>query len=197
MVGGTLPVEMTAFNSSVNKNNVTLKWTTATETNNKGFDIERKAANGNWVKAGNLQGSNTKTTPTNYTFEDKKLNAGKYNYRLKQVDVNGNYRYFNLNTVVEVGVPKSYSLSQNYPNPFNPVTKIDFELPFDSKVKMVLYDILGREVKVLVPNELKQAGFYSLEINALNLASGTYFYRMVANSQNKDFVFTKKMVVVK
>jgi len=197
MVGGTLPVEMTAFNSSVNKNNVTLKWTTATETNNKGFDIERKAANGNWVKAGNLQGSNTKTTPTNYTFEDKKLNAGKYNYRLKQVDVNGNYRYFNLNTVVEVGVPKSYSLSQNYPNPFNPVTKIDFELPFDSKVKMVLYDILGREVKVLVPNELKQAGFYTLEINALNLASGTYFYRMVANSQNKDFVFTKKMVVVK
>jgi hypothetical protein len=62
---------------------------------------------------------------------------------------------------------------------------------------MVLYDILGREVKVLVPNELKQAGFYTMEVNALNLASGTYFYRMVANSQNKDFVFTKKMVVVK
>jgi hypothetical protein len=197
MVGGTLPVEMTAFNSSVIKNNVTLKWTTATETNNKAFEIERKSANGNWTKVGNIQGSNTKTTPTNYTFEDKKLNAGKYNYRLKQIDVNGNYRFFNLNSIVEVGVPKSFSLSQNYPNPFNPVTKIDFELPFDSKVKMVLYDILGREVKVLVPNELKQAGFYTMEVNALNLASGTYFYRMVANSQNKDFVFTKKMVVVK
>lgn len=197
LVGGSLPVQMSAFNSTVEKNNVTLNWITSSEINNRGFDIERKIANGNWMKVGNIQGNNTKNTPTNYKFEDKKLNTGKYNYRLKQIDLNGNYKYFILSTTVEIGVPKSFNLSQNYPNPFNPVTKIDFELPRDSKVRIVLFDILGREVKTLVAGELKQAGFYTIELNAINLASGTYFYRMIANSQNKDNIFTKKMVIVK
>jgi len=193
-----LPVKMKSFSSSISGRNVKLTWVTESELNSKGFEIQRsKYHKNNYEKIAFINSKGKPNSMTEYNYNDNKLNSGKYEYRLKQSDFNGNYTYFNLSSCIEVGLPDKFSLSQNYPNPFNPVTKIDFELPFDSKVKIVLYDILGREVKVLVPNELKQAGFYTLEINALNLASGTYFYRMVANSRNKDFVFTKKMVVVK
>lgn len=90
-------------------------------------------------------------------------------------------------------LPLTYRLSQNYPNPFNPTTKINYELPKNSQVNLVIYDILGREVKRLVNNEFKQAGRYVVEFNALNYASGVYFYRIEAG----DFVQAKKMVLIK
>lgn len=90
-------------------------------------------------------------------------------------------------------IPTTYSLSQNYPNPFNPVTKINYELPKDGKVKIVIYDILGRQIKTLVNNEIKQAGRYTVEFNGTQFASGVYFYRIQAG----DFVQVKKMVLIK
>ena len=89
-------------------------------------------------------------------------------------------------------LPLSYSLSQNYPNPFNPVTKINYELPGDGKVKLMIYDILGREIRTLV-NEVKQAGKYTVEFNGSNFASGVYFYRIEAGK----FTDVKRMVLVK
>jgi hypothetical protein len=89
-------------------------------------------------------------------------------------------------------IPKSYDLSQNYPNPFNPVTKINYALPKQGFVTLKIYDITGREVKVLV-NEFKQAGYYTIDFNSTNLASGVYFYRI----QSNDFIHTKRMVLVK
>ncbi|MBK6772217.1 MAG: T9SS type A sorting domain-containing protein [Ignavibacteria bacterium] len=83
-------------------------------------------------------------------------------------------------------------MSQNYPNPFNPSTKINYDLPVDGNVSIVLYDLTGRQVASIV-NEVKTAGYYTVSFNASNLASGMYFYRISAS----NFVSTKKMVLVK
>jgi len=192
-----LPVMMAEFNSTVKMDNVTLKWITSSEHNNEGFRIERKqASTENWINLGNVKGAGNSGSPIQYTFEDTKLQSGKYNYRIKQVDNNGNFKYFSLNNVVEVGIPANYNLSQNYPNPFNPTTKINYELPKDSKVNITIFDILGREVISLV-NQEQKAGYYTVTTDAKNLASGTYFYRLIAKSSDKDYVMSKKMCIVK
>ena len=130
-----LPVELSSFTSSVVKNSVGLNWSTVTELNNSGFDIERKLASTNtWAKIGFVAGAGTTTTAKHYDFLDKNLATDKYNYRLKQIDNNGNYNYHNLSGEVIVGVPTKFELSQNYPNPFNPSTKINYDLPFDSVI---------------------------------------------------------------
>lgn len=195
-----LPVNMKSFTSNINGRNVKLKWLTEKEQNNKGFEIQRVNANNpntEFSKIGFVNSYGNNQNQNVYSFDDIKLNAGKYNYRLKQIDNNGNYTYYNLSTTIEIALPKEFKLSQNYPNPFNPITKIDYELPFDSKIRIVVYDILGREVKNLISGESKQAGYYTVELNATNLSSGTYFYRMIVNTQGKDFIFTKKMIVIK
>ena len=189
---GPLPVELAGFSSSVNRNKITLNWSTKTETNNSGFDIERKSVtSSDWTKAANIAGNGTTTETKSYTFSET-INTGKYNYRLKQIDFNGNFEYFNLANEVNIGAPEKFSLSQNYPNPFNPTTKIDFDLPKDGKVSIVIFDITGREIANLV-NEVKTAGYYTLQFNASNLASGMYFYKITAGS----FTAVKKMVLIK
>ncbi|MFA7359511.1 MAG: T9SS type A sorting domain-containing protein [Candidatus Kapaibacterium sp.] len=192
-----LPVQLTSFTSSLNGRDVRLTWKTESEINNAGFDVERSVSGSTqWVKAGYVAGKGNSSAPISYTFEDKKLNSGKYNYRLKQIDNNGNFEYHALSNVVEVGLPTKYELSQNYPNPFNPTTKIDFSLPLDAKVSIKLYDITGREVKTLV-NESRTAGYYTVQFNASDLSSGTYFYRIMTKSSSADYIMTKKMVLVK
>lgn len=190
-----LPVELISFTSLVNANSVELNWSTEFEQNNSGFDIERQIINGSdsWIKIANVQGNGNSNEPKNYTYTDNGLQTGKYSYRLKQMDYNGNFEYFNLDSEVEVGVPKDFALSQNYPNPFNPVTKINYDIPKDGKVNLIIYDVTGREVAALVNNELQPAGYYTITFNAINLSSGVYFCRLVAG----DFVSTKKLVLLK
>ncbi|MBK9334742.1 MAG: T9SS type A sorting domain-containing protein [Ignavibacteria bacterium] len=192
-----LPVELASFTSSISRNNVTLNWATSSETNNSGFDIERSlVGTTEWTKAGSVTGNGTTTEAKNYSFTER-VNTGKYSYRLKQIDFNGNFEYFNLSSEITVGVPDAYKLSQNYPNPFNPSTKIDYDLPYDGKVSILLYDISGREVANLV-NEVKTAGYYTATFNGANLASGMYFYRINATGTgNNNFISTKKMVLIK
>ena len=191
-----LPVEMASFTSSIKGRDVSLNWTTSSETNNSGFEVERKAENGTWMKIGNVAGNGTTTNISNYSYTDKNLATGKYEFRLKQVDFNGNYNYFNLSNEVIIGAPDKFELSQNYPNPFNPTTKINYAVPVDGRVSMKLYDISGREIVSLV-NDVKTAGYYTVTLNASNLASGTYFYRMSAEGNGQKFIETKKMVVIK
>ncbi|GEM_PF-1497351 len=194
----SLPVELISFSSLVERNNVTLNWTTATEINNSSFEIERKASNQTeWIKTGSVNGYGNTTEPKNYSYIETNLNTGKYKYRLKQIDYNGNFEYYDLTNEVIIGVPEKFDLSQNYPNPFNPVTKINYDLPFDSKVQMKIYDITGREVFTLV-NEQQVAGYYTTQFNASTLASGVYFYRIVSiGTGGQEFVMTKKMMLVK
>jgi len=188
---GLLPVELSSFVSTISNNNVTLNWSTASETNNSGFDIERNS-NGQWSKIGNVTGNGTTPISNNYSFTDRNLTSGIYNYRLKQIDFNGNFEYFNLNSEVNIGVPAKFELSQNYPNPFNPSTQINYNLPVDGKVSLRLFDMSGKEISTIV-NEVKTAGYYSVSFNAGNLPSGVYFYSIEAN----DFSAVKKMMLVK
>ena len=98
-------------------------------------------------------------------------------------------------------LPTEFALHQNYPNPFNPVTKISFDLPQDSKVNLVVYDLLGREVTRLVNNESKVADNYTYDFNAASLSSGVYFYKLVVSSSNPinagNYSETKRMVLLK
>lgn len=187
-----LPVELSSFVSTINGRNVDLNWTTASETNNSGFDIERSSANGSWTKIANVSGNGTSTISHSYSYTDRNLASGNYSYRLKQIDFNGNFEYFSLNSEVNIGVPSNFSLSQNYPNPFNPSTKINFDLPVDGNVSLKIFDMSGKEVMSLV-NEARTAGYYSVSFNAANLSSGIYFYTLSAG----NFVSTKKMTLIK
>ncbi|HMS35143.1 MAG TPA: T9SS type A sorting domain-containing protein [Ignavibacteria bacterium] len=187
-----LPVELASFVSTINGRNVELNWATSSENNNSGFDIERSTVNGSWTKVGNVAGNGTTSTGHSYSFTDRNLASGNYSYRLKQIDFNGNFEYFNLNNEVNVGIPTKFDLSQNYPNPFNPSTKISFDLPVDGKVSLKIFDMSGKELMTLV-NEVKTAGYYSVSFNASSLSSGVYFYSLSAD----NFTATKKMMLIK
>ena len=189
-----LSIELTSFTGNVgNKTDVTLNWITATETNNKGFDIERSVnTSDTWVKVGYIEGKGTTTTLTSYRFNDLKLNTGKYNYRLKQIDYNGNFKYYDLNEIIEIGIPNKYDISQNYPNPFNPATNIRYDLPKNGFVKLIVFDALGREIESLV-NKNQSAGTYEITFVASQFPSGVYFYKLTTN----EFSDTKKMVLLK
>lgn len=188
-----LPVELSSFTASISTNNVTLNWITETEINNSGYEIERKLLMDTvWKKINFIQGAGNSHTMKAYKYEDRNLTTGKYKYRLKQIDHNGNYTYYNLQSEVNIGMPSKYSLSQNYPNPFNPVTKINYQLPVSSFVSLNVYDMTGREVTRLL-NENKEAGYYTIIFDAKNLSSGTYFYKIVSG----DFSEVMKMILVK
>ncbi|HMQ79873.1 MAG TPA: T9SS type A sorting domain-containing protein [Ignavibacteria bacterium] len=195
---GALPVSLSSFTSSVEKNNVKLNWVTEWELNNLGFDLERKESKegSSWGKIAFITGGGTTQGQKFYSYEEKKLKAGSYNYRLKQIDYNGNYEYYDLGETVVIKAPNDYVLSQNYPNPSNPKCKIDYEIPFEGKVSLKVYDILGKEVFTLI-DEFKSADFYSIEFDGSNLASGMYFYRIMAEGGGKHFTKTMKMVLVK
>ncbi len=191
-----LPVELSSFTSSVSGRNAELSWSTSSELNNSGFEIERFEINSqnlsDWIKIGFVKGNGTVTSAKDYSFTDTGLNTGKYSYRLKQLDFNGNFEYYSLSAEVVIGSPDKFSLSQNYPNPFNPTTKINYELPSDGSVNIKLFDMTGKEVAVIL-NEVKTAGYYTVNFNAGNLPSGAYIYRL---SHNK-FTDSKKMLLMK
>ncbi|OGU27688.1 MAG: hypothetical protein A2057_02445 [Ignavibacteria bacterium GWA2_35_9] len=186
-----VPVELTSFTATYQNNGVLLKWTTATELNNLGFEVERKQINESWNKISFLQGNGTTTVPNYYSYFDCDLTSGKYQYRLKQVDLDGSYEYSN---VIEVYVHPSISfeLTQNYPNPFNPVTIIKYSLPQTGYVTLKVYNTIGEEVATLVSN-VKEAGSYELEFDASGLNSGVYYYRLTGDNRME----VKKMLLLK
>ena len=191
-----LPVELNSFNAKVSGSNVELLWKTATEVNDHGFEVERKAndnESASWEKVGFVAGNGNSNSPKDYTFTDKNITGGsKFTYRLKQIDNNGSFIY-SSNVDVEV-VPDKFELFQNYPNPFNPSTTIKFSLPEDSRVAINIYNILGEKITELINNDYK-AGFYKIQFNSANLslASGIYFYTI----ESKNFKAVKKMVLMK
>jgi len=189
-----MPVELVSFTSSVTENTAILKWVTATEINNAGFNVERTISGSKdlWREAGYVKGKGNSTSAISYEFKDNNLAPGKYKYRLRQTDFNGNFQYYNLSGEVQIGVPAKYDLSQNYPNPFNPMTKISYALPQDGFVTLKIYDVVGREVKTLV-NEFKKASSYSIDFNASELTSGVYYYKL----SSENFSSVKKMLLIK
>ena len=185
------PVELSSFTASTDNGTVNLNWSTATETNNKGFEIERKSANGEFQKVGYVAGFGTTTEPKSYNFADNKVEGGEYTYRLRQLDLNGSSSYSNL-VEVEVTTPKVFSLEQNYPNPFNPTTLIQYSIPADQRVKLNVYNLLGQKVMTLVDG-IQKSGQHEVNFNASGLASGIYFYKLEAGTQSS----IKKMILMK
>jgi len=202
-----VPVELTSFNASANGNIVILKWTSSTELNNKGFEVERKYINDDyssffWERISFVDGIGTSTHAKEYSYVDVIPKFGKYLYRLKQVDFNGNETY-SQEISVEAGMkPENFVLEQNYPNPFNPITFIKFSLPQASNINLSVYNSLGELVNVLAYGEY-EAGVYERVLSAKGgsasgrdasgLSSGIYFYILRAD----DVVLKQKMVLMK
>ena len=191
-----LPVELTTFTATCNRLNAELKWSTATEIENYGFDIERRAEFGKdtlWTKVGFVSGNGSSNTPHDYSYTDAKLLSGRYAYRLKQVDLNGTYKYYKT-TEVEIGLAaKVLSLSNNYPNPFNPSTNIEFTLPSDGRVVLKVYNILGQEVAELFNGEAQAGRILQARFDATRLSSGMYFYQLQFGGKS----LIKRMMLLK
>jgi hypothetical protein len=186
-----VPVELVSFTASAYGNEINLSWITATETNNYGFEIERSFEGSQFEKIGFVFGKGTSTELNYYSFTDNSVTPGNYSYRLKQIDFNGNYEYFDP-VEVEVFPADNYTLMQNYPNPFNPSTRITFSIPTSGFVSLKIYDVLGNEAAIIVDQDLT-AGSYDFEFNASGLTSGVYYYTLKTGS----FLQTKKMILLK
>jgi len=192
-----LPVELASFTAERSGAGVRLQWSTVTETNNYGFEVERKTLDNeqltmnNWWKVGFVEGNGTTNAPRTYSFSDNYLLSGRYSYRLKQIDRDGQSAY---SKTVEVTIvpPKEFSLHQNYPNPFNPSTEICYQLPITGHVSLRVFDAVGREVAVLV-NEMKEAGIYSVRYDASHISNGVYFARLQSGGKQ----IMKKMLLMK
>lgn len=198
-----LPVTLASFNAAASGRDAIVTWVTSSEMNNRGFYLERRAKTGvnvfsQWQSVSFVNGHGNSSTNITYSYSDKKLAAGDYQYRLKQVDFNGNIQYHDMTGQQDlvIGKPMSSDMFQNYPNPSNPKSKIDYQIPFDGKVSIKVYDLTGREIITLV-DKTQQAGYYTAEFDGSNLASGTYFYRIISEGDNQKFSKTLKMVLVK
>lgn len=194
-VRSIVPVELVSFNANVSDKNVQLTWVTATEVNNRGFEVQRMVGE-EFTTVAFVDGYGSTTETKNYSYTDQNLAAGSYSYRLKQVDFDGSFEY---SSVVEADVvtPSEFSLAQNYPNPFNPSTMINFALKVDSKVTLKVFNLLGQEVVTLL-NQNFAAGPQSFDFNAAGLNSGVYFYQIDARGiDGTNFTATKKMILTK
>ena len=190
--GSPLPVELVSFTGKVKDQKVYLNWSTATEVNNYGFEIQRSIQIDKWDVLGFVEGHGNSNSQKEYNFIDSEINpVGIYSYRLKQIDNDGSYE-FSKTIEVNFNVPNSFELSQNYPNPFNPSTTISFNLPESGKVILKIYNIIGKEIITLVEG-YREAGIYNINFNAEELASGMYLYRLSTNG----FTETKKLLLMK
>ena len=187
-----IPIELNSFTSSISGNDVTLNWVTETETNNYGFEIERSHGETSWQKVGFVPGFGTTTEPRTYSYKDNGLTPGTYLYRIKQIDLNGTFNYYELGSSVEISNPDVFKLAQNYPNPFNPSTRIDYSIAKATNVQLIIFNSIGEEINVVV-NEYQQPGEYAVNFDAKLLSSGVYFYKLIAG----DFISIKKMLLLK
>jgi len=196
-VQGVVPVELSSFAATVTNNDVKLEWITVTESNNYGFYIQRTADKfAEWQTIGFVNGNGTTASPQAYVFIDHDVSSGSWYYRLKQQDLDGKINY---SQVVEVNLlPTKFTLYQNYPNPFNSATTIKYELPAgEHQVTLIIYDLLGHQLRRLVNEENQQAGAYQFSWDGQNgdgkaVATGIYFYRLQVGNRT----FIKKMVLI-
>ena len=195
-----VPVELTSLSGKVFDNAIILNWKTSTETNNKGFEVERKLNSG-WEKISYVNGNGTTTNPKEYSYTDNfKFQSfkGIVSYRLMQIDLNGSYHYSDEIKLDVDFTPKEFTLYQNYPNPFNPATTIKYAVPYESSVKIIIYNPVGQRIKEF--NEgIKDADYYDITWQPENLSSGIYFYSIIAKSIDGKNNYTKtlKMLYMK
>ena len=195
-IDAALPVELSSFTGRVIGDKINLKWVTATEVNNYGFDVERKSnvkgqTSNDWMKIGFVKGNGNSNSPKQYSFtDDNPAGSNKFSYRLKQIDNDGQYKY---SEKIEIDlVPNVYALYQNYPNPFNPSTTISYALPESGNITLKIFNSLGEEVATLV-NGYTEAGVHTVSFSAKHLPSGIYIYQLCSNGNS----LSKKMLLMK
>ena len=197
LIDHTVPVELSSFTAKVLRNGgVRLDWTTVTEVENYGFNVERIQINEEdtlWEKLTFIEGHGNSNSPKEYSYMDEYAEYGNYAYRLKQIDTDGSFEYSDVIEVDAGNIPDGFVLEQNYPNPFNPSTTIKFALAETQLVELKVFDVLGKEVATLFNGIADGGKVYEVEFEAANLSRGIYFYRLETQNQ----VINKKMLLLK
>lgn len=187
------PVELTSFTGLQNQNGITLKWTTASEENNRGFEIQHAAPvetmhasslPDDWVTISFINGNGTTADVSSYIYTDNAPLNGKNHYRLRQIDFDGT-ETFSPVIEVEFELPAEFYVSDNYPNPFNPSTQFTISLPSESRVTLSIYSLSGELVRI-VDFGMRTAGLSQLNLEAAGLGSGAYFYTIRAGENTKS-----------
>lgn len=205
----SLPVELLSFSASSGDGRATLDWRTASELHNAGFLILRRIETdsvfseiSSYRTEPALTGSGNSTQGNVYRYIDATVDAGRaYRYSLRSQDLDGTLHDYPLTATVGIGsppvaAPRRYRLFQNYPNPFNPETTITFELAEESAVTLELFTLTGQRVRTLTQGNLT-SGTHQSKLNASQLASGVYFYRLSATGKTQAFSQTLKLVLTK
>jgi len=183
--GNILPVELISFKVETTGQDIHLQWSTATEVNNYGFEVERRKVIENkssgeietWRNVGFVKGNGTSNVLQSYSFTDANLSSGTYTYRLRQIDNDGVFKY-SIETQVSIAEPKIFSLYQNYPNPFNPTTTIEFTIRETERVTLSVYNVIGQHIQTLFNGEAEAGVSHKVAFDASGLASGIYFYQL-------------------
>jgi len=188
-----LPVELTTFTVTNADGTARLNWTTASETNNAGFEVERQLeAGGAFSQIGFVEGHGTTSEPQQYRFTDSQVpfEADQVIYRLRQVDFDGTHAYSPL-VELDRSTPEQLALHANYPNPFHTRTTIRYELPQAGPAQLAVYNVLGQRVaQLLEGNQPAGRGEVVLQTG---LPSGVYFLRLNAAGHQQ----TRQITVVK
>ena len=190
---GSLPVELVEFRANAIGTDVELNWRTASETDNYGFEVQRKTSSSEFQKVGFVAGQGTTTQAQSYKFVDSKLATGTYYYRLKQIDRDGSFSFSAVIEAVASIAPETFTLHQNHPNPFNPVTTIEFVLGRAQPARLAVYDVLGHEVALLFNGQVEAGKSYRFEFDGAQQASGVYFYRLQSGERTQ----VRKMLLSK
>jgi glucose/arabinose dehydrogenase len=197
-----VPVELSSFSAVLLENRIKLIWRTETEVSNYGFEVEKSQglnvkSQTEWETIGFVEGHGNSNSPKEYSFIDENVTTGRYSYRLKQIDTDGNFEYSEI-IEVEFDSPINYKLSQNYPNPFNPTTAIRYNIPEESNVTIKVFNLLGKEIDTIA-NGVQHRGFYEKTWNAERFSSGVYYVKMIAQSLSSDKIYSNviKMVYLK
>ncbi|MCK6600788.1 MAG: endonuclease [Bacteroidetes bacterium] len=211
ITGYNLPVELSSFSGIQNGNRYTITWATASETNNFGWEIERKKVehevpegsssgisnqnqsgpSGSWETLGFVSGKGTTTEAQYYEFSSPVIrHPSPAVFRLKQIDLDGTISFSKEIEIREISV--GMLLMKAYPNPFNPETKLEITLPESADLQIDLFNSLGQKVKT-IEKKVKPAGNYTYIVSGNGLTSGVYFVRMTAGAESK----TIKLVLLK
>ncbi len=170
-----LPVELASFTATTDEDAVLLRWQTASETNNAGFEVHQMLPGdtGAFTLLGFVEGHGTTTEARAYAFRTKGLAPGTYRFRLKQLDFDGASEYSDL-VEVEVGVPGTFALSPVYPNPFNPKARFELAVAAAQEVHVAVYDVLGRQMASLFRGTMEANARHPFEVDGGAWPSGTY-----------------------
>lgn len=185
---GHLPVELTAFTAYAKNGVAQLRWTTATETNNFGFEVQRSVTAESWETIDFVAGHGNSFSPRNYSYDDKLPQGlpGVLRYRLKQIDRDGTTEYSPV-VMVKLAPVADFGISEAFPNPFNPSTTLSLRLAEEANVTLTLHDMSGKLVQTLLDNSRMDKGSHSVMVNAAQLPSGRYLAVMQSGSTRSAY----------